>query len=42
LQKGEHKKAVEIAKNMLKLRANIKFIVQATGLPEDEIKKLMK
>ena len=38
---GELKGKIETARNMLKLKADMDFIHQATGLPLDEIKKLV-
>ena len=39
-EKGEKKKQIEIAKNMLKEDVNIEFIAKVTGLTEEEIKKI--
>ena len=41
-KKGEYKKAVETAQNMLRLKADIDFIHQTTGLSLSEIKKIME
>lgn len=35
------KSKLEVAKNLLELRIELDKIVKATGLPEDEIRKLM-
>ena len=39
-KEGERLKAIEIAKNMLKDKKDLKEIIKYTGLTEDEIKKL--
>ncbi|CDX04028.1 hypothetical protein [Desulfitobacterium hafniense] len=41
LEKGVEKGKLEVAKNLLELGIEMEKIVKATGLPEDEIKKLM-
>lgn len=40
LATGEHKKAVEVAKNMLRIGLEVKIISQVSGLSEQEILKL--
>ena len=40
LAEGEHKKAIETAKNFLKMGLSIEQVAQGTGLSIDEIKKL--
>lgn len=39
-KEGEKRKTIEIAKNLIKMNLPIEQILQATGLTEDEIKKL--
>ena len=41
MEKGVEKGKLEVAKNLLELGIEMEKIVKATGLPEDEIKKLM-
>ncbi len=38
--KGEQKKAIEIAKNMLSLGIEVSVIAKASGLPESEVESL--
>ena len=38
---GAKEKEIQIAKNMLKEKANIEFIIKVTGLTQEEIEKLM-
>lgn len=37
---GEHKKAIETAKNLLKMNMSIEQVAEATGIPLDEVEKL--
>ena len=39
-KKGEHKKAIETAKNFLKMGLSVEQVAQGTGLTVEEIKKL--
>lgn len=39
---GEKQKAIEIAKNLMKLNLNIETICEATGLTSEEVKELIK
>ena len=41
-KKGEKKKAIEIAKNFLKLGVDIDKIIKGTGLSENIVKELSK
>ena len=41
ISQGAYEKAIETAKNMLKNNISLEIIVECTGLPVDEIKKLM-
>ena len=41
LAEGENKKAVEVAKNLLKMGLNIEQVSEATGLSPDEVKKFL-
>ncbi len=41
IEKGEREKEVQIAKNMLKEKASIEFIIKVTGLTKEEIEKLV-
>ena len=38
---GEHQKAIETAKSALSMKLQLEQIIKLTGLPVDEIKKLM-
>ncbi|WP_339308940.1 Rpn family recombination-promoting nuclease/putative transposase [Paenibacillus sp. FSL k6-2145] len=40
IAKGEQKKAIEIAKNMLSLGIEVSVIAKASGLPESEVESL--
>ncbi len=42
IQEGKNARNIEIAKNMLKKKINIKDISEITGLKENEIKKITK
>ena len=42
VEKGEKKKAIEIAKNLLSLNVDIKIISKSSGLSVDEIEKLIE
>ena len=39
---GEQKKAIEVAKNLLKLNLDIDMIQQATGITRGELKEILK
>ena len=41
IEKGAREKEVQIAKNMLKEKASIEFIIKVTGLTKEEIEKLV-
>ena len=41
LEKGEHKKAIETAKNFLKMGLSVVQVASGTGLSIEEIKELM-
>ena len=41
IEQGAKEKEVQIAKNMLKEKASIEFIIKVTGLTKEEIEKLV-
>ena len=41
IQQGSQQKAIETAKNLVAKKISIDIIAECTGLPVDEIKKLM-
>ncbi|WP_339785362.1 Rpn family recombination-promoting nuclease/putative transposase [Paenibacillus sp. FSL R7-0313] len=41
IAKGEQKKAIEIAENMLSLGIEVSVIAKASGLPESEVESLI-
>ena len=41
MRKGEKKKAVEIARNMISISLDIPIIAKVTGLSEEEVTELM-
>ena len=42
IEKGERKKQIEIAKELLKMGMKVEEIERATKLPKEQIKKLIK
>jgi predicted transposase/invertase (TIGR01784 family) len=40
LKEGENKKALEVAKNLLSMGLDILAVIKATGLTEEDVKKI--